>query len=531
MAAPVVPSGLRATDGTVVVTRYLLRAAKDPRTPITAEAALAYGHSGVFGSNIGNVLFADSVHRLLSVQGNDVVADSYLTEKYSTRRHVARINSEFDHFVIPLANAFRQRFVEPLTRLTEVIEQLTIPVTVVGVGAQFGINRESRLTDETEAVVTRFMRAVLDHSAKVGVRGGTTREFLRRLGFGDEHVEVIGCPAVYLRGPENTVEVGGAPTPDSAIAMSISPYARAVTPFVRRTIATYPHAVYFAQNHTDLALMMWGEDLPGEYDPILPTHTRHVMYREGRMLFPLDSRTWVDALGGFDYAVGTRIHGTIAALLSRTPATILAFDSRTLELAEYHEIPRRKLQVVRQKASVETLFADSDWSAYNRGLQPRFRTLTNFFETNGIAHIAQDGHANPAYDAQVALNSLPAPVRPLVPASPTYDADLAARVRWLTHPSATAALAAEGVFRPPFAPAWYRPGRQQEPAVRLRLRELVAKAKDPREQATAVQSELDRRVDQGGVVVSPTAPASGLVGFRERLLSSMRPWGRRMLRR
>lgn len=508
------------------MTRYLLRAAKDPRTVISAEAALAYGPSGVFGSNVGNLLFADSVHRLLSAPGNDVVADSYVTEKYSSQRHIAKIDREFDHFVIPLANAFRPRFLDPLRRLTDVIEQLTIPVTVVGVGAQFGIGREAKLSDEVEVAVTRFVRAVLDHSAKIGVRGDLTRQFLRRLGFGDEHVEVIGCPAVYLRGPENTVEVREAPTPDSSIALSISPYARSVTPFVRRTLDTYANAVYFPQNHTDLAMMLWGEDRPGTYDAALPTNTRHVMYREGRMRFPLDSRTWVDTLSTFDYAVGTRIHGTIAALLSRTPATILAFDSRTLELAEYHEIPRKKLSEARKGVTVESLFAESDWSAYNRGLKPRFDTLTRFFESNGISHIARDGRANPIYDAQIAAVPFPEPVRPLSPGSPGYEADLAARVRWLRHRSPAAAMAAERTFTPPFAPLGYRPGRHQEPQVRRELREAVVRERGRHAQIDALRAELDRRVADGGVVAEPPSPPSGrLTAVR----SHVRRMGRRLL--
>ena len=34
----------------------------------------------------------------------------------------------------------------------------------------------------------RFVAAVLDHSPSIGVRGEFTRDYLRGLGFGDEHV-------------------------------------------------------------------------------------------------------------------------------------------------------------------------------------------------------------------------------------------------------------------------------------------------------------------------------------------------------
>ena len=53
----------------------------------------------------------------------------------------------------------------------------------------------------------------------------------------------------------------------------------------------------------------------------------------------LDPWTWMDYLAGFDFAFGTRIHGTITALVSGTPGYLFAHDSRTLELARYFDDP------------------------------------------------------------------------------------------------------------------------------------------------------------------------------------------------
>ena len=43
--------------------------------------------------------------------------------------------------MIPLANAFRPTYIETLDALSNLIEQLTIPVTVLGVGAAGLIER------------------------------------------------------------------------------------------------------------------------------------------------------------------------------------------------------------------------------------------------------------------------------------------------------------------------------------------------------------------------------------------------------
>ena len=45
-----------------------------------------------------------------------------------------RWNAEYDMFLIPLANAFRTTFKKELKMLTDLVERLTIPCVVVGVG-------------------------------------------------------------------------------------------------------------------------------------------------------------------------------------------------------------------------------------------------------------------------------------------------------------------------------------------------------------------------------------------------------------
>ena len=95
--------------------------------------------------------------------------------------YAARVNEEFDAFVVPLANAFRADFKPHLDRLTALIERLRIPGVVVGVGAQLSI--DGGLTTGIEDSVEAFMRAVLERSASIGVRGDVTEKYLDHLGF------------------------------------------------------------------------------------------------------------------------------------------------------------------------------------------------------------------------------------------------------------------------------------------------------------------------------------------------------------
>ncbi len=116
------------------MTRLLIRSGKDPFTPVVAESTLT---QDVFNSNSGNYLFQHSVWKALAVDGAELTSNGTLSERMPPEPgDETRINEEFDHFVIPLANAFRPEFASRLDRLSELLEGVTIPVTVVGIGAQ-----------------------------------------------------------------------------------------------------------------------------------------------------------------------------------------------------------------------------------------------------------------------------------------------------------------------------------------------------------------------------------------------------------
>jgi hypothetical protein len=127
----------------------------------------------------------------------------------------------------------------------------------------------------------------------------------------------------------------------------------------------------------------------------------------------LDTRTWVDFLHDYEAMVGTRIHGTIAALLAGTPATLISIGTRTQELGEFHEIPTIRLPDLDPEATIASVIEGSDWTGFNRGLRGRYENFCRFLEANGIEHIGQEGKANPAYDAALRAAPLPGPISPI----------------------------------------------------------------------------------------------------------------------
>jgi Polysaccharide pyruvyl transferase len=396
------------------VRRILIRSFKDPFRAASAEETLA---KNLIGDNVGNLVFSQATYRLLATR------DAQMSTSRLSRPSAHRIDEKYDHLVIPLANAFRVSFLSGLDALSDLIERLTIPVSVVSVGAQATVEGSYKHADDIAPSVRRFVRAVLDRSPSIGVRGEFTRDYLRDLGFGDEHVDVVGCPSLFMYGPNLSIKKKvEALTEQSRIALNVSPYVKAIGPVAFDQATRYPNLVYMAQNRDTLALLLYGT-----YPEVnhrnnaavgVPVSLEHPLIREDRVRFFLDPHTWFTTLADYDFSFGTRIHGNIAALLAGTPGLVLAHDSRTLELAEYHRIPwRRLLRDARLDAT--ELYAEADWEPMNGSHSANWERFSAFLSKHGLRHVYEDGEEGGAdFDAALAAVDFPPPVRTLMGAEP-----------------------------------------------------------------------------------------------------------------
>ncbi|MFC8512316.1 polysaccharide pyruvyl transferase family protein [Streptomyces sp. NPDC057257] len=404
--------------------RILLRSGKTPYDVFPVEEAL---HQDVIATNSGNLIFSDAAHKILETPGTEVVSNGMRTDLSAA----GRINEEYDAFVIPLANAFRPSFESGLKRLTRLIGKLRIPVVVLGVGAQTGLNYDPARLKPMEQTVREFVSAVLDRSASIGVRGEFTEKYLRDLGFRD--VETIGCPSLFMYGKELPVQKRTAAfTAESRIAINGSHSAvrgQGLGELITRTHARYPHLTFIGQNLSDARQLHW-RDLshPNAAVTAIPTHPDHPMYREDKVRVYVDPVTWIDDLRGYDFSFGSRIHGNIAALLAGTPATVLCGDSRTLELCRYFDIPHRRIDTLPADLDPATLYEEADFTALTGGHVERFERFEGFLDRNGLRNTFTHGDGGAAFEARMSALTFPPGIRPW------NDADLASltsRFGWM----------------------------------------------------------------------------------------------------
>ena len=211
----------------------------------------------ILGSNIGNLLYTYSICRNL-MQGEDT---EFVSTKYKwnySEKEIDEINSDYECFIIPLADAIRPQFLRELKGLTQLVRSLTIPCYIIGVGVRAPYNPEPDFHYDFDDDVKEFINAVLDKSAMVGLRGSITGEYLSRLGYKPEKdFTVIGCPSMYTFG--NSISVRDEKiTTDSTACYNISPGQKNdVIEFIRTSADRFSKSYYIPQDEADLKIM-WG---------------------------------------------------------------------------------------------------------------------------------------------------------------------------------------------------------------------------------------------------------------------------------
>lgn len=384
--------------------RIYLKAHKDP---FVIASPKQVWRKNLIGDNVGNLLFSNASYKLLAARDVQIVTGPL----NGGVEEAARINAEFDHVVIPLANAFRLSYIEQLKSLTATIRALKVPVTVLGVGAQMGLDGNPARLEPIREEVRDFISAVLDHSPALGVRGQFTYDYLTDMGFDD--VEIIGCPSLFMRGPSLRIHKPQGPlSADAKVSLNLSPYVANLAQLVDASAQTYPNLRYTAQHRDALGMLLHTNPptLPKAEQRDLPTTREHDLVANQRTSFFVDPEPWIDYLSTFDFSFGTRIHGNIAAILARTPAFVLAHDSRTLELARYHDIPHLPVKSLTPQLNAQALWDAANYTNFNSRFAARFDGFSAFLHAQGLTHVYDPGQDSQAFDRRMAALSYPGDV-------------------------------------------------------------------------------------------------------------------------
>ena len=349
----------------------------------------------LIGDNSGNMLFPHSISRALMCE--DVEIDYIKTSSMLDDKKIGDLNAEYDAFIIPLANAFRISFINELTALTYLVSRLSIPSIVIGVGVNGVIEADEKGEYPFDHASKLFVKAVLKNSGCIGIRGEQTAAYLEHLGFKrDQDFMVIGCPSMFLYGadlPKPRPFTLGRDTTLSINSKAVLP-AKLHT-FLADACAKMPDHYYVPQNIYEFKVLFSGMTIADTQKSMkvykdYPKDLGHPLYRANRVRGFVSAEAWFEYLRGRELSVGSRIHGNIAAVISGTPAFIIAPDNRVLELAEYHNLPHTTVAELPDDADIFSLLSDVNFDQILDGHKERFDRFHEFFKKNDLPTIYDD---------------------------------------------------------------------------------------------------------------------------------------------
>ena len=297
---------------------------------------------------------------------------------------VDEINDQFDFIILPEANLFSAYYRNSIQKGSELFSKIRIPVYVIACGSEApSFEALDDLVKNIGTVSSRFIETVYKTGGEFALRGEFTKAFFNRLGFSS--AVVTGCPSLYQMGREFTV-------PEINYVQEMRPVFNGRIPFVKELMKVYPQSVHMDQEAFLNALYKpKGDNL--EYKDLLTLYRRHGTYaaellRDDRIRLIPDMHNWRTYLmrSGANYSFGTRIHGSIMAILSGIPATVVAKDSRTQEMAEFFDIPciiHKKGHVYSQDELLQC-YAEADYSRFNANFSAKYDAFAAFLKEHGI---------------------------------------------------------------------------------------------------------------------------------------------------
>ncbi len=349
-----------------------------PAQPVTVQRRLERT-----GQNTGNILFAEAVAGLFE---KPIVTDYGLPNPSVVERG--------DCIVIAAANWLNEH--ADFGRIADKLEATNLPIIALGLGAQSSIEKRiPKLKPGTE----RLVALLAERSPKIAARGAFSCEVLAH--YGATNVEATGCPSLLMQGKQAPAfidrQAGEALQPHDVALHSTRHHFHEAPPFY-----TYFYRQGIEQGF-DLLLQSeladfyqsLGEEAPEEQQaritPLLAavyqkpaTEIDAYLRSHGHVYFELES--WLDYCRSKRFFLGTRIHGTIAAVLAGTPAMLVAHDSRTVEMSQAMSIPyiTRDQIDIESPLQVAAYFEQAMAHDFEPGYSRYLSGFKSFFEDCGL---------------------------------------------------------------------------------------------------------------------------------------------------
>lgn len=341
-------------------------------------------NENLFCNNVGNNFFYNGVVKSLMCDSNALMHFNECLEKI----HLV------DRFVIPFANNIRNGDVciEEYKKISKVMAKTDAPFIIAGVGTDSDANYNVNLDLEIRKIVHDFYTDVLRRTPTIGVRGEHTKKTL--VDYCDiegSKIDVIGCPSVRYHGtnlPRNKSFCDFSENIKIAVHFTAYHYDLTEAVFLHKLLKQQENSYVIFTDKVEGELLLYDKKIEddGRIRELLPSYKEHFILREGRARFFPFQNEIMGCLSTFDFTIGSRIHMTIASILSGTPAILIAHSTRVKEIAEYHHIPYILREELEKKNSVELLYyiALARMNEFYTHYSYKLNEYTDFLSKNGL---------------------------------------------------------------------------------------------------------------------------------------------------
>ncbi len=335
------------------------------------------------GRNTGNLMFTEAVYRLIDADLEQIGFDF----------DPATVNKNFDAVVVPAANWLRAN--QEWDWLTDRLDQLKMPVTVIGLGVQ------ANEMDVSAVRVSPSARRLAEFFSKsaplMSVRGNFTRDWLNSIGI--KNVVVTGCPSLYM----NIFEQRPVPS-DGKIVFQSTRYEISEAFLSRKSInrkifwfaSSFDSPMIYQSEPEEMMLLTSGVSaatLPEKKQELLMqlygctsvAELDDFLRRNGRVFFNL--MEWSDFVQKHRAVFGTRLHGSIVALNSGRPAILVPHDTRTAEVASFAGIQTLhgpSVLACERYDEIDDLFARSNLQRYRDIRAKNQQIFIKFLQENDL---------------------------------------------------------------------------------------------------------------------------------------------------
>lgn len=338
--------------------------------PASCSSGSLEGSFALSGNNFGNILIGNGIISNLSsstiVNLNEVQASGEL--------------GSCERLIIPAANFLWKGF--DLGFLADQLETTTIPITMIGLGAQSSDRIQKPTINPGTA---RLIKLISERSPSIGVRGHYTAETLCSLGI--MNTVPLGCPSFFSKGLSGFQQLCDVPFANSmlddlSICINLSrrvarhsffPLEMQAAESVILNLAISKRAPFVAQDEIEELVYSADhdngplEDAIAYFSSIDPIAVCNYFAEYTRYFVNVSE--WSEFVSGYELVMGTRFHGCLIALLSGIPALLLVHDSRTLEMAALAGIPYVLANQIHSQHDLQSIIQSLDYSLFKSNMQ------------------------------------------------------------------------------------------------------------------------------------------------------------------